>query len=88
MFVVAGSPYNDNSTHVTVALSYVQQTITITMGSCISPGSELTTELFLQFLCAVLNSFERENLERGMLRVGAHGQVNHVFVCGWQDAGV
>ena len=28
------------------------------------------------------------NLERGMLRVGAHGQVKQVFLSGWQGAGV
>ena len=61
MFVVAGSPYNDSSTHVTVAPSFVQQNITITMGTCISPDSELTTELFLQFLCSFFNGFERES---------------------------
>ena len=28
------------------------------------------------------------NLERGMLRVSAHGQVKQVFLSGWQGAGV
>ena len=67
MFVVAGSPYNDSSTHVTVAPSFVQQNITITMGTCIPPDGELTLELFLPSLRTALNSFERENRERGIV---------------------